>query len=645
MNTTNRKSKRERSKEVSKRSPAKRKFRNESEKRRRDLFSQLITSLENILNIDKNSSSTDQSNKSDKASVLRETTLYLKKHQNDLTIQLNVPSTSGRTTNEQIDEVVNFSWKPPSNLVTTDEWAQIAIEAMGCFFLVAKPDPYNGQIVHVSKNISSLLDYSHNELLNRSLFELISPRDHDQLRDYLLKDHRIIEKCNLSWRRGTADECEECTIIGAFRQVSNKTDDKYLMSIVKVNTIDRTLTINEDNSTNEFTTRLNLQGRFIYVDSKARQILGYSSYELIGCTYFDFVHPDDLSIMTRAYQLWKDNGSGTSEPYRFLSKGQQWIFLQTTCQAQINSWTGKPESYICTTNLLPNSTNFLQKQPPKFSQTTISNIQSPLTTNAVLLADLQIRSPSSNSQITSFLSQLDNETYRTNIRKKLNEHRLCKQAEMRVREEEINVIEDILQFINEYESKRLLRSSLRTTNPHLYNLPTTMNSPLSPDQTTTINQEGFNIHQVNQFETNTDPVLIKSPLTGSFEESSPRSVHNLSREPHHQHLLIKEKPLIDPLASSLFSPQQEPFSIPSPTTPFSIPSCLSPMTPAPLSVSSISSSSYPRSISPSINNSATDDATNSILSTTASSSSSSSSTTEQTTKKSSFNRTLPRSLL
>jgi hypothetical protein len=31
---------------------------------------------------------------------------------------------------------------------------------MNCFFLVAKFDPYNGQIVYVSKNISSLLDYS-----------------------------------------------------------------------------------------------------------------------------------------------------------------------------------------------------------------------------------------------------------------------------------------------------------------------------------------------------------------------------------------------------------------------------------------------------------------------------------------------------
>ncbi|CAF1444720.1 unnamed protein product [Adineta steineri] len=645
MDTTNKKSKREHSKEESKRSPAKRKFRNENEKRRRDLFSQLISSLENILNIDKKPSSTDQTSKLDKASILRETAVYLKNRQNDLTIQITAPSTSCRTTNEQTDEVVDFSWKPPSNLVTTDEWTQIAIEAMGCFFLVAKPDPYNGQIVHVSKNISSLLDYSHNELLNRSLFELILPRDHDQLRDYLLKDHRIIEKCNLSWRRGTADECEECTIIGAFRQVSKRNDEndeKYLMSIVKVNTIDRTLTINDDNSINEFTTRLNLRGRFVHVDSKARQILGYSSYELIGYTYFDFVHPDDLSIMTRAYQLWKDNGSGTSEPYRFLSKGQQWIFLQTTCQAQINSWTGKPESYICTTNLLPNSTNFLQKQPSTFSQTTISNIQSPLTTNTVLLANQQIRSPSSDSQITSFLSQLDNETYRTNIREKLNERRLCKQAEMRVREEEINVIEDILQFINEYESKRLLRSSLRTTNPRLHNLPMIINSPLSSYQTTTINPEGFNIHQ---FETTTDPTLIQSPLAGSFEESSPRSVHNLSREPHHQNLLIKDEPLIDPLASSLFSPQQGPFSIPSPTTPFSIPSRPSPMTPAPLSVSPISSSPYPRSISPPINTSATNDATNVIPSTASSSSSSSSSSTEQTTKKSSYNRSLPKSLV
>ncbi len=40
------------------------------------------------------------------------------------------------------------------------------------------------------------------------------------------------------------------------------------MSIVKVNTLDKTLSINNQNSINKFTMRLNLQGKFIQVDSK-----------------------------------------------------------------------------------------------------------------------------------------------------------------------------------------------------------------------------------------------------------------------------------------------------------------------------------------------------------------------------------------
>jgi hypothetical protein len=45
-------------------------------------------------------------------------------------------------------------------------------------------------------------------------------------------------------------------------------DGKYLMSIVKINTLDRTLIINNENPINEFTTRLNLHGKFIHIDSK-----------------------------------------------------------------------------------------------------------------------------------------------------------------------------------------------------------------------------------------------------------------------------------------------------------------------------------------------------------------------------------------
>jgi hypothetical protein len=64
-----------------------------------------------------------------------------------------------------------------------------------------------------------------------------------------------------------------------------------------------------------------------------------------------FVYLNNLKNQSNLF-LGKETGTGKSDPYRFLSKGQQWIFLETNCQVQINSWTGKPESYICTTNPL-----------------------------------------------------------------------------------------------------------------------------------------------------------------------------------------------------------------------------------------------------------------------------------------------------
>ncbi|CAF3962962.1 unnamed protein product [Rotaria sordida] len=91
MNKSNTNLKRTHTIEDSKHAPAKRQFRNENEKRRRDLFSQLVANLEDILNIEKKSSSDDQINKTssssssqtnklDKASILCETAIYLRKH-------------------------------------------------------------------------------------------------------------------------------------------------------------------------------------------------------------------------------------------------------------------------------------------------------------------------------------------------------------------------------------------------------------------------------------------------------------------------------------------------------------------------------------------------------------------------------------
>lgn len=80
---------------------------------------------------------------------------------------------------------------------------------------------------------------------------------------------KVLEKCHLSWRRATADEYEQCTIIGAFRQIIHRENDgKYLMSLVTINSSDRTLFTNNSNIAHQFLTRINPHGQFIHIDQK-----------------------------------------------------------------------------------------------------------------------------------------------------------------------------------------------------------------------------------------------------------------------------------------------------------------------------------------------------------------------------------------
>ncbi|CAF0854206.1 unnamed protein product [Adineta steineri] len=332
-------------------SPAKRQFRNENEKRRRDLSTQLITNLRDILLVTKPDDANEENTKLDKASVLRQTVTFLQKHQQNLTneIQLIISDLQNHSPS-LLNSSLEFSWKPPCDITSIDEWLQLAIESMHCFFLVIKFDLNLHKIVYVSKNIHPYFGYSQDELINHPLFDFILPSNHDQLLTYLLNNHQVLQTCDISWKRAVDNGYEQCTLIGAYRTINE--NEEYFMSIVKINTLDRMLKMNADYPIEEFITYLNIQGKFVYVDSKARQILGYNPFDLIGRTYFDFVHPDDLAVIVRAYKLWKENGNEKSEPYRFLTKDDQWILLQTSSQAHINAWTGKVESYICTTYII-----------------------------------------------------------------------------------------------------------------------------------------------------------------------------------------------------------------------------------------------------------------------------------------------------
>lgn len=55
-----------------------------------------------------------------------------------------------------------------------------------------------------------------------------------------------------------------------------------------------------------------------------------------------------LQIKSFLFNTVKEKGEGTSCFYRFLTKGQQWIWLQTRFYITYHQWNSKPEFVVCT---------------------------------------------------------------------------------------------------------------------------------------------------------------------------------------------------------------------------------------------------------------------------------------------------------
>ncbi|CAF4099149.1 unnamed protein product [Adineta steineri] len=105
-------------------------------------------------------------------------------------------------------------------------------------------------------------------------------------------------------------------------------------------------------------------------------------------------------------------------------------------------------------------------------------------------------SSSSDNEITSFLFHLRDETYRKTILKKLTECRRIKQNEINICQEEIQVIDDMLQFVNEYHMKH-------------------SNNQLTSDEMQNTNTEDITL---NMFDTNSDLTVFDNPITNTTDQ-------------------------------------------------------------------------------------------------------------------------------
>ena len=99
---------------------------------------------------------------------------------------------------------------------------------------------------------------------------------------------------------------------------------------------------------NEFSSRYSLEWKFLFLDHRAPPIIGYLPFELLGVSGYDYYHPDDLKYISGCHETLMQTGEGTSCCHRFLTKGQQWIWLQTRYFITYHQWNSKPEFVVAT---------------------------------------------------------------------------------------------------------------------------------------------------------------------------------------------------------------------------------------------------------------------------------------------------------
>lgn len=81
-------------------------------------------------------------------------------------------------------------------------------------------------------------------------------------------------------------------------------------------------------------------------------MIGYSPIEIIGTCIYDYCHLDDLEKLIDCHKKLLQNGAVPLIAYRFRTKGQQWIWIQSRFQILYHQTAMKPYAILAYNHII-----------------------------------------------------------------------------------------------------------------------------------------------------------------------------------------------------------------------------------------------------------------------------------------------------
>ncbi|XP_059373068.1 basic helix-loop-helix ARNT-like protein 1 isoform X2 [Carassius carassius] len=131
----------------------------------------------------------------------------------------------------------------------------------------------------------------------------------------------------------------------------------------------------------EYVSRHAIDGKFVFVDQRATAILAYLPQELLGTSFYEYFHQDDIGRLTECHrQVLQMKEKINTSCYKFKIKDGSFITLRSRWFSFMNPWTKEVE-YIVSTNTVVSGSS-LDGAEPGYLQLTAS----PQSMNSVLPA-------------------------------------------------------------------------------------------------------------------------------------------------------------------------------------------------------------------------------------------------------------------